>query len=85
MYQLLLKRDANRRQQRREASLAKNKAKAQPFSFHERDIQNAREQALRNDDIDDRILFQFRARNIPWGILIPRFKMMMERDEHERE
>jgi len=31
------------------------------------------------------MLNQFRARNIPWGILIPRFKMMMERDEHERE
>ena len=28
---------------------------------------------------------QFRAKNIPWRILIPRFKMMMERDEHERE
>jgi Sec-independent protein translocase protein TatA len=31
------------------------------------------------------MLNQFRARNIPWGILIPRFKMMMARDEHERE
>jgi hypothetical protein len=37
------------------------------------------------EDIDDSMLHQFRARNIPWGILIPRFKMMMERDEHERE
>lgn len=31
------------------------------------------------------MLHQFRARNIPWRILIPRFKMMKERDEHERE
>jgi hypothetical protein len=37
------------------------------------------------EDIDDTMLYQFRARNIPWGILIPRFKMMIERDEHERE
>lgn len=37
------------------------------------------------DDIDDGMLHQFRARNIPWKILIPRFKMMIERDEHERE
>jgi len=37
------------------------------------------------DDIDDGMMYQFRARNIPWKILIPRFKMMMERDEHERE
>jgi hypothetical protein len=56
-----------------------------PFSFHERDTQKARQRALANDDIDETMLNQFRARNIPWGILIPRFKMMMERDEHERE
>jgi len=37
------------------------------------------------DDIDERMLTQFRARNVPWRILIPRFKMMMERDEHERD
>jgi hypothetical protein len=45
----------------------------------------ARQNAITNDDIDETMLNQFRARNIPWGILIPRFKMMMERDEHERE
>lgn len=31
------------------------------------------------------MLNQFRARIIPWRILVPRFKMMMEKDEHERE
>ena len=84
-YEKLQIQDKKRRQKNREASLAKNKALAQPFSFHEADIERARQKALNNDDIDDRMLFQFRARNIPWGILIPRFKMMMERDEHERE
>jgi hypothetical protein len=58
---------------------------SQPFSFHERDTKKARENALRNEDIDETMMTQFRARNIPWRILIPRFKMMMERDEHERE
>ena len=85
LYRLLLKKDAMRRQKNREASLAKNKALAQPFSFHERDTLKARERSTNMDDIDDTMLHQFRARNIPWGILIPRFKMMMERDEHERE
>lgn len=65
--------------------MAKNKAQSKPFSFHERDTQKARQRAIENDDIDETMLTQFRARNIPWGILIPRFKMMMERDEHERE
>lgn len=68
-----------------EASLAKNKVLNKPFSFHERDNQKAREKAFKMEDIDDTMLYQFRARNIPWGILIPRFKMMIERDEHERE
>jgi hypothetical protein len=31
------------------------------------------------------MLNQFRARIVPWRILIPRFKMMMEKEEHERE
>lgn len=58
---------------------------SKPFSFHERDLQKARERLDAFDDIDQTMLNQFRARNVPWRILIPRFKMMMERDEHERE
>ena len=37
------------------------------------------------DDIDAAMLNQFRARIIPWRILVPRFQMMMEKEEHERE
>lgn len=37
LYKLLLKKDAQRRQKNKEASLAKNKAMCQPFSFNERD------------------------------------------------
>ena len=85
LYQYFLRKEAKRRQRNREASMAKNKAQSKPFSFHERDTQKARQRAIGNDDIDETMLTQFRARNIPWGILIPRFKMMMERDEHERE
>ena len=65
--------------------MARNRALAKPFSFHERDVQKARERLNACEDIDDRMLQQFRARNVPWRILIPRFKMMVERDEHERE
>jgi Uncharacterised protein family UPF0564 len=34
LYKILLKKDAKRRQENREASLAKNKALVKPFSFH---------------------------------------------------
>jgi hypothetical protein len=37
------------------------------------------------DDVDTACLNQFRARIVPWRILIPKFKMMMESEEHERE
>ena len=37
------------------------------------------------DDIDAHMLNQFRARIVPWRILVPRFKMMMEKEEHDRE
>jgi hypothetical protein len=65
--------------------LAKNRTLSKPFSFYEKDQQKAREKLQLCDDIDDTMLNQFRARNVPWRILIPRFKMMVERDEHERE
>lgn len=86
LYSKLLKKEAHRRQEAKEASLAKNRTLARPFTFHERDQQKAREKKLNAcEDIDERMLAQFRARNVPWRILIPRFKMMVERDEHERE
>ena len=31
------------------------------------------------------MLDQFRARIVPWRILVPRFKMMMEKEEYDRE
>jgi hypothetical protein len=85
LYQKILNKEAKRREKNKEASIAKTKANARPFSFHERDVEKAREAAIRNEDIDTQMLNQFRARIIPWRILVPRFKAMMEKDEHERE
>lgn len=65
--------------------MAKTKATQRPFSFYERDMDKQRDRAIRNEDIDTQMLNQFRARIIPWRILVPRFKMMMEKSEHERE
>lgn len=68
-----------------ERTKAENEANKKIFAFYQRDLDKARARELANDVVDDSMLYQFRARNIPWGILVPRFKMMMERDEHERE
>lgn len=84
-YAKILKKEAERRQKNKEASMAKTKATEAPFSFHERDLQKEREMLNLANDIDDRMLSQFRARIVPWRILVPRFKMMMEKEEYDRE
>ena len=56
-----------------------------PFSFYARDIKKRMQSLNLIDDIDTDMLNQFRARIVPWRILVPRFKMMMEKEEHERE
>ena len=56
LYQHILKKDAQRRQMNKEASMAKTKASQKPFSFYERDQQKARDAANRNEDIDTHML-----------------------------
>lgn len=81
----ILVKQEQKRAKNMEKLQAESRAKSQPFAFYESDLDKQRARDLANDVVDDSMLYQFRARNIPWGILIPRFKMMMERDEHERE
>ena len=85
LYQKILTKNEQRRQEIREASMAKTKQTEKPFSFYERDLQKARDQVNLDDEIDTNVLNQFRARIVPWRILIPKFRMMCEKDEHERE
>lgn len=65
--------------------MARTKQTEKPFSFHERDLVNERNRLNLANDIDEYMLDQFRARIVPWRILVPRFKMMMEKDEYDRE
>ena len=37
------------------------------------------------NEVDEAMLNQFRARIVPYEILVPRYKMMVEKDEHDRE
>ena len=85
LYKKILKEDEKRRIANKEKSIAKTKALEKPFSFHERDLEKVRNAVNVAGEVDTEMLNQFRARIVPWRILIPRFKMMMEKEEHERE
>jgi len=65
--------------------MARTKASEKPFSFHEKDKQRDRDRLNLANDIDEAMLHQFRARIVPYEILVPRFKMMVEKDEYDRE
>jgi len=84
LYKLLLTKQAQRRERNKEESVARNKALSKPFSFIERDEQVQRLKAL-ECQVDDSALVKFRAKGVPWRILIPRFRMMAEKEEFERE
>ena len=65
--------------------MARTKANEKPFSFHERDVQKERDRLNLANDLDEHMLEQFRARIVPYKILVPRYKMMVEKEEHDRE
>lgn len=86
LYEKYKQRDAERRAKNKEANMARTKTREKLFSFYERELKQQREKAAMDlGDIDDTMLNQFRARIIPWRILVPRFRMMMEKEEHDRE
>lgn len=65
--------------------MARTKATEAPFSFHERDLANERDRINLANDLEDEDQRQFRARVVPYKVLVPRFKMMMEKEEYDRE
>jgi len=85
LYNKILKQEEERRLKNKEACLAKTKAIEKPFSFYERDKQRERDAVNLVNDLDEAALAQFRARIVPYKILIPRYKMMVEKEEHDRE
>ena len=85
LYEKLLDKEHERRTKNKEASMAQTKANEKPFSFHERDLQNERDRLNLANDLDEHMLAQFRARIVPYKILVPRYKMMVEKEEHDRE
>mmetsp|Transcript_7931 Transcript_7931/g.11105 ORF Transcript_7931/g.11105 Transcript_7931/m.11105 type:complete len:242 (+) Transcript_7931:517-1242(+) len=85
LYGKILRKDEERRLQNKEASMAKTKANEKPFSFYEKDKQRERDRLNLANDIDETMVNQFRARIVPYKILVPRYKMMVEKEEHDRE
>ena len=85
LYQRIQKKDEERRLKNKEASMARTKANEKPFSFYERDKQLERDKINLANDLNEECLAQFRARIIPYKILVPRYQMMVEKEEHDRE
>jgi len=67
----------------KEASMAKTKASEKPFSFYERDKQRQREDNF-DEGLPAEMGHQFRARIVPYEILVPKYQLMLDR-EYDRQ
>jgi len=77
-----------RRRRIKEESMAKTKQTESPFTFYERDRKYQQDKQLQDElacEVTDHMADQFRARIIPWRILVPKFEFMMQKEEHDRE
>lgn len=67
--------------------MARTKQLEKPFSFHDRDLNNLQSKKLDSEkatEVADFAVNQFRARIVPWSVLIPKYKMMTTKEEYER-
>ena len=79
LYQRILARNEQRRSEVRRLSLALTKQREKPFSFYERDKNKVRVESVGME------WPQFRANKIPWKVLVPLYKRMVDKIEYERE
>ena len=64
---------------------AKTKANEAPFNFYERDVQAQREKQQQAELPPSFANFSpFRAKKIPWKVLVPLYKTMVDDEENER-
>jgi hypothetical protein len=72
-----------RRQEVRRVSMALTKQNERPFSFYERD-----KNKVKSDSVDIPECMRhtpFKANKIPWKVLVPLYKRMVDKIEYERE
>ena len=75
-----------RREEARRLAMAKIKATEAPFKFYERDVKAFKDKQEQADLPADMGMFApFRAGKIPWKVLVPLYKTMMEDGKNERE
>ena len=85
-YTKLMKEQEKRRTDAKRFAMAKIKSSEAPFTFYERDIKKQKdkqEQAELPPTYSDST--PFRAGKIPWRILVPLYKTMVDADENERD
>ena len=82
LYERICRRNEERREEIRRLSIANTKQNEKPFSFYYRDLEKQKESA---PDVPDVMRNPpFRANKIPWKVLVPLYKRMVDKIEHER-
>ena len=85
-FEKLMREQEQRRADAKRFAMAKIKASEAPFAFYERDIKAQKEkyeQAELPPSVPDNA--PFRAGKIPWRILVPLYKTMVDANENERD
>jgi hypothetical protein len=85
-YTKLMRSQEERRQEAKRLAMAKIKATEAPFKFYERDLKNHKEKLERAElppEIGEHA--PFRAGKIPWKVLVPLYKSMVDDAETERD
>jgi hypothetical protein len=85
-YEQLLDTQTRRRDEAKRQSLAKTKNKEAPFSFYRRDTEKAKKaQEVADLPPPGADFVPFRAKKIPWRVIVPLYKQMVDDGEAERE
>ena len=85
-FERLMRQSEERRKEVKRQAMAKIKQTEAPFSFYEKDVEKQKqkkEQAELPPDMAQPA--PFRAGKIPWRILVPLYKTMVDDDEQERK
>ena len=82
----LMKATEERRAEAKRLAMAKIKAIEAPFKFYERDLKAQKDKEEAADmPVDVTKQAPFRAGKIPWRVLVPLYKSMMDDAENQRE
>ena len=83
LYEKICRKNEMRREEIRRLSMAKTKETEKPFSFYYRDQEKMKQGG---EEYVPEVMREppFRANKIPWKVLVPLYKRMVDKIEHER-